>query len=102
MLQCHTAEKFHGDECFAVLFANIENGANIGMIQGRSGLRFAFKTGQSLRIASNLRRQKFERNKTMKASVLCFVDNAHSTTAKFFEHGVMRDGATDAGRSAGQ
>ena len=50
MLQREAIEKFHGDEHFAVLVVNFVDGANIGMIQGRSGLGFAFETAEGLRI----------------------------------------------------
>src|SRR5712672_4247068 len=98
-IQRHATEKFHRDERFALLFANVENCANFGVIQGRGSLRFALKTCQSYGVVSNLRRQEFQRNETTKASVFCLVDDSHAATAKLFEHGVMGDRATDDGRS---
>src|SRR4029077_2962349 len=99
MLQRHAAEKFHRDERFAVLFANVENCTNVWVIQGRGSLRFALKTCQSYWVVSNLRRQEFQRNKTTKASVFCLVDGSHAAAAKLFEQGVMVERATDDGRS---
>ena len=99
MLQRHAAQKFHGDERFTILFTNVENCTNVGVIQGRGSLRFTLKTGQRLRVSGNFRRQELQRNETAKAGVLCFVDHSHAATAKFFKHGVVGDGATDDGRS---
>ncbi len=43
MLQRHAVQKLHGDECLPVLFPNVINRADIGVIQRRCGLRFALK-----------------------------------------------------------
>ena len=53
-------QKLHGDEGRAVLLVNLVDGANVGMIQGRSSLRLAVKTSQSLRVFGDLLRQKFQ------------------------------------------
>src|SRR5258708_3751220 len=99
MLQRHATEKFHRDERFALLFANVENCANVWVTQGRGSLRIALEKRQSYRDVSNLQRQDFQRNETTKASVFCLVDDSHAATTKLFEHGVVGDRATDDGRS---
>ena len=43
MFQSLTLEKFHGDEGFAGILANVIDGANSGMVQRRGGLGFARK-----------------------------------------------------------
>jgi hypothetical protein len=45
MLQGRAVQKLHGDERFAVLIVNFVNRANVGMVQGGGGLRFALETG---------------------------------------------------------
>ncbi len=97
MLEGHASEKFHGDERFALLFADIKNGANVGMIQGRGGLRFALKTSQGLRVAGNRGWQKFQRHQAAQAGVFRLINDSHAATAKFFQHGVVRKGAADNG-----
>src|SRR5437879_11900927 len=87
MLQRHAAQKFHGDERFTVLFTNVENCTNVGVIQGRGSLRFALKTGQSLRVSGNFRWQELQRNETAEAGVLCFVDHAHAPPPRFSSTG---------------
>ncbi len=46
MFQRDAIQKFHGDEGLGVLLADVINGADVGMIQSGSGLRFALKKGQ--------------------------------------------------------
>ena len=65
------------------------------MIQGRRGLRFTLKSGEDLRIAGYVLWDKLKSNKTVKASVLGFVDDAHAATAKFFKYAVVGDGLPD-------
>ncbi len=58
VLQRGAVEKFHGDEGFAVFFADIVDGANAGMVQRGGGLRFALKTPEGLLVARNFRGQE--------------------------------------------
>ena len=37
-------ERFHGDESHTVLFVNLVNGADVGVVQRRGGLRLTLKT----------------------------------------------------------
>jgi len=37
--------KFHGNERLSILHADVVNGADVGMVQGGSGLRLALKSG---------------------------------------------------------
>jgi hypothetical protein len=92
VLQCHAFEKFHDDEGLAILLADVVDGADIGMVEGGSGLGFALKAGEGLRIAGNFFGQKFEGHKAAKARVLGFVDNAHAAASKLFDDAVVGDG----------
>ena len=65
MLESHTFQIFHGDERQAVLFANVVNGADVGMVQSRSGLCLALKAVESLGIASDVIGQEFQSNKAV-------------------------------------
>ena len=89
MLQRLAFEKFHGDEGFAVFFADVVNGADVGMIERGGGLGFALEARESLRICGNSFRQKFERDEAQQADVFGFVDHAHAATAELFEDAVM-------------
>jgi len=91
MLESEAIEKFHGDESLAVLLTDIVNGADIRMIEGGSGLRFALEAGEGLWIEGDFGRKEFEGDKAVQAGVFGFVDNAHATTAEFFEDAVVRE-----------
>ena len=95
MLQSRTFQVFHGDKGFAVLFANIVNRANVGMIQGGRGLRLALKTTERLGIARHLIRKELQSNEAVQASVLGLVDHTHPSAAEFFEDPVVRDRLPD-------
>jgi len=62
------------------------------VIQCGGGLRFAFETGESLRVAGNFLRQEFKRHEAMKPRVLGFIDDAHSATAEFFGDAIVQNG----------
>jgi hypothetical protein len=95
VLQRHALEIFHGDKRHAILLADVVNGADIGMVQGRGRLCFALEARQSLRIAGHFVRQKLERDETVKPSVFGFVHDAHAAAAKLLNNAVVRDGLTD-------
>src|SRR5258708_36179838 len=82
MLQRYATEKFHRDERFALLFANVENCANVWVIQCQGSLRFALKTHQSYGDVSNLRRQEFQRYETTKATIYSLADDSHAANTK--------------------
>ena len=77
VLQRHTVQKLHDDEGLAVLLADLVNGADIRMVQCGSGLGFALKTRQRLRVSGNVFGQEFEGDKAVQPSVFGFVDHAH-------------------------
>ena len=58
VLQHDAIQKFHGDECPPILFANVINCADVGMVQCGSGLRFASKPGEYLWVTRNVFRQE--------------------------------------------
>jgi hypothetical protein len=93
-------EKFHGDEgasgiAFAGLkrdFANVVNGADVGVIERGGGLRFAAEAGEGLRVAGDGVGEEFQGDEALEARVLGLIDDAHSATAELFCDEVMRDG----------
>src|SRR5216683_5546772 len=60
MLQCHAIKKLHGDEGAAVLLADVVNGADVGMIQGRRGLRLTPEASQRLGVFGDIIRKKLQ------------------------------------------
>src|SRR5271156_5611347 len=74
------------------MLADFINGANVGMVQGGSGLRLTVESPQSLRVRRELVRQELQGHKAVKLGVLGLVHHAHPTTAKLFDNAVVRDG----------
>jgi hypothetical protein len=62
MLQRHPVEKLHHEERAAVLLADIVDGADVGVIQRRCGLRLAAESDQGLGIVGEVRRQELQRD----------------------------------------
>jgi hypothetical protein len=77
---------------------DVVNGANVGMVQGGSGLCFTLETGQSLRIPGQIIGKEFEGDKPMQASVFRLVDHAHAPTTELFDDAVVGNGLPDEGR----
>ena len=97
MLQRHAIQKLHGDEGLAVLFANFVDGADVGMVQGRSRLRLALKPGQRLGIFGHVIRQELQGDKAVQGYILGLVNHAHPAAAEFLDDAVVRDGLADHG-----
>ena len=76
-------EKFHGDEGAAFGFADVVDGADVGVIEGGGGLRFALETGERLRIGGDVFGEEFECDEAMEAGVFGFVDDAHAAATEF-------------------
>src|SRR5579862_2198160 len=91
MLQRQPIQKFHGDERTPVLFGDFMDGTDVGMIQGRSRLRFALEPAQSLRVFRNLVRQELQGDKAVQLYVLGLVDDTHAATAEFLDGAIMRN-----------
>ena len=98
-LQRLSLEQLHGDKRTPFKFLDIVNRADVGMIQRGSRACFTPESLDGLRILGNIFGKEFQRNIAAEPRVLGFVDDAHAAAAKFFEHGVMGDGAPDNRRS---
>ena len=66
------------------------DGADVGMIQRRSGLRFALKTSQCLLVLGHRIGQEFQRDEPVQPGVLGLIDHTHPAAAEFFDDAVMR------------
>jgi hypothetical protein len=73
------------------------DGADIGVIEGGGGLRFALKPREGLRVFRDGVWEKFQGHEAMKASVFGFVNNAHASATEFFENAVVRDDSAEQG-----
>ena len=100
MFQRLAAEALHHDEEMSIMLADFVDGADIGMIQRRSGASFATKTLESLRILRRIIGKKFQGNEAAKLRVFRFVNDSHPSATEEFEDAVVRDSLADHGRSA--
>jgi hypothetical protein len=88
-------EELHDDEGLAVFLVNFVDGADVGMVQGRSGASFPLKTIKGLTILGEFFRKKFEGDEASELDVLGAVDDAHAAAAQLFDDAVVRDGLAD-------
>ena len=91
LLEGLSFEQFHRDELRPLELVDLVDGADVRVIQRRSGARLAQKAIDGLLIAGAMVRQKLERHRTGKLDVLGLVDDAHPPGADGLEHTVVRD-----------
>ena len=77
------------------MFANVVDGADIGMIQRGCGLGLALKTRQGLRVSRDFIGQELQGDEAMQPRVLSLVNHTHPAAAEFFNDAVVRDGRAD-------
>jgi hypothetical protein len=97
VLQGHTFHELHDHKGAPLFFADVVNGADIRMVQCRSGFGFAPKTFQRLRIARQIVRQKLKRDEASQAGIFGPVDHTHPATPELLDDAVVRDGLADHG-----
>ena len=83
VFQSLAVEKFHGDEGAAFGFADVVDGADVGVIEGGCGLGFALEAGECLRISGDVFGEEFESDEAVEAGVFGFVDDAHAAATEF-------------------
>jgi len=89
LFQRHAVKKLHGDISTAVLFANVMNRADVGMIEGRSCFGFALETFECLWVVGHIVGKEFESDGAVEPSVLGLVDDTHTADTKFFKDSVV-------------
>ncbi len=91
MLERHPLQVLHGNESFAILFPDVVDRANVGMVQRRCSLGLALETCECLSLSGHLVGQELQRNETVEAGVFGFVDHTHAAATQLIQDGVMRD-----------
>ena|ERR1700743_2786568 len=71
--------------------------ADVRMIERGGRFGFALEPGERDGIASDVWRQKFERNETVETNVLSLVHHPHAAAARLLEDSVVRDRLADKG-----
>jgi hypothetical protein len=77
MLQRQPVQKLHGDESLSVLFADVVDRADVGVIQCGGSLGFALKARQRLWVSGNFIGKELEGDEAMQPRVFGFVDHTH-------------------------
>ncbi len=97
MLQRRPFQKLHGDEGLGLVTADLVNGADVGMVQGRGGPSLTAKTLERLRVLGEVIGQELQRDIAPELRVFGFVNHSHATAAQLFGNPVVRDGLIDHG-----
>jgi hypothetical protein len=92
LTESFTVNEFHGDERMVILFANVINGADTGMIESGSSVGFTAETLQGLGVLLHVIWEEFQRHEAIKASVQGLVDDTHSASTEFVQDAIVRDG----------
>ena len=101
ILQRRALQVLHGDERSPVLFADVVDGADVGVVERRCGAGLALKTAQRLGITRQFSRDELERNGTVQAQILGLVHHAHAAAAEPRDDAVVRERPADQGIDAG-
>ena len=84
-------ERFHDDERTAGVLVNLVDRADVTVIQGRRGARFAAKALERDRIRGGAGRQELDRDLPPQAQVFGAIDDAHAARAELGGHAIVRD-----------
>jgi hypothetical protein len=95
VLESTAVKELHGDESAAVFFANVVDGADIGVVEGRGSFGFATEAFERLAVGREFLGKKFEGDEAIEAGVLRFVNHTHAATAEAFENAVVGDSGAD-------
>ena len=88
-------QQLHGDEGSPIGLVNLVNGADVRMIQCRSGFGFALKTAECQRATGDFVGQELESYEAAELHILGLVDDTHRAGAEFLDDVIVRDGLPD-------
>ena len=83
--------QLHGDEVFAIGFANFIDGRNVGMIQRRSRACFELEPLERLLVLGQVLRQELQRYAPAEMEVLRDPNGSHAARAKALDQLIVRD-----------
>ena len=84
-------QQFHGNEGAAFVFIDVVDGADVRVIQGRGGPRFALEPFEGLMVLGKVFGQELEGYEAAELGVLGLVYDAHAPAAQLLENAVVRD-----------
>ena len=91
VLQRLAVEQLHHDEALTLVFADVEEHADVRVIERRGDARLAREPGERLRIVRQMRRQQLERHLPAEPAILGAIDHAHAAPAELLDDLVVRE-----------
>src|SRR5215813_7013565 len=88
-------EQFHRDEWLTINFVDLEDRANVGVVESGCGTRLTLKTFECDSIFGQFFRKEFQRQMPAEFYVFSFVNNTHSGIPDFAQDTVMRYGVAE-------
>ena len=79
----------------AVVLLDRMDGADVGVIEGRSGARLALKALEQLAVLGHFGRKKLQSHVAAELRILGFINNAHAARAQLSENLVMQERLAD-------
>ena len=95
VFQAGAFELLHHNERMAAVVLDVVNGADAGMVQLRSGARFAHEAVQGLAVLGHFFGDELQGNMARQARVFGLIHHAHATTAQFSENAIVGDCLAD-------
>ena len=95
--QIFALQQLHDEERLALVFFDLVDGANVGMIQQRGGAGLALEALQRFFIFVKVFRQKLGGHPAFEVDVLGLVHHTHAARAQLTQNAVVGDGAANHG-----
>src|ERR1700722_3165035 len=94
LFQGSAVQEFHGDERLPGGVIDVVNRTDMGMVECGSGMRLDSKTADRMRILSQFRRQKLQRDDPLKFRVFSLVHDPHAAAANLLHDAETADKRT--------
>jgi hypothetical protein len=95
VLEALAFDERHRDKDQILGFVDLENRADVGMVENGGGLGFADETLAVLRVLERLREEELEGDETLELRVLGFVYDPHPALAELLDHTVVGNRSSD-------
>jgi hypothetical protein len=97
VLERPSLQVLHDEEGLPLVLADVVDGADVRMVEGRGRLRLALESLLGDRVAEQLLGKKLERHEAMQPLVLRLVDDAPAAAGQPPDDAVVGDGLADQG-----
>ncbi len=95
LVERRPVDQLHDDEAAAFVLADVVEGADVGVVEGRGGAGFALEPLGGERIGRHRLGQELQRDVAAEAEILGAVDHAHAAGTQPIDDAVVRDNGTD-------